>query len=430
MHVGNSAPCWAERLSEGVRFGVLNHKFLLIAVARTSCVCVWLFCSAACWECRRHFQMLFQQWKTQSSVSSWTSAHYLIMLSLEYIWQIEFIKSIFFLISHPCLLPVNVLVHLVRTFRGTKPGWLDFSATDHSSPDLFILLFSCSLSLSPPCTFLHLGLALPICFSHDILPITISKPFVTDLQRASYEFSLFLFSLLFLPQNKSQHYTQYILPATDPAYTSLRVWLCPSIQAGGGDGPILQKTPTLWTLQEYKQIPIFLHLPCSGGQSVDAITQNTWCYTSACFTFEECYIWAAERSRQRKLQPEVHVRQPEPGQSCHRLQAPRALLQSCARPLCCFFTSCEQSQLWSCEKSGLTEGSQLLNCLYPTTCHWVGSSVPTLWQVWFICANLLIAAILGKRALLAFSSPSHYLKGCEKNIWIYVESLEFETQRG
>lgn len=303
---------------------------------------------------------------------------------------------------------MNVLVHLARAFRETKPGWLDFSATDHSSPDLFVLLFSCSLSLSPPCTFLHLGLALPICFSHDILPITISKPFVTDLQRASYEFSLFLFSLLFLPQNNSQHYTQYILPATDPAYTSLRVWLCPSTQAGGGDGPILQKTPTLWTLQEYKQIPIFLHLPCSGGQSVDAITQNTWCYTSARFTVEECYIWAAERSRQKATARGACP----PARAWSELSqitgSPCTSAELCSATVLLFHQlwTITAVELWKIRTDWRKPTAELpLPHHLPLGRQLCAYSVAGLIH---LCLNLLIAAILGKRALLAFSSPSHY----------------------
>lgn len=118
---------------------------------------------------------------------------------------------------------------------------------------------------SPPLHFSTPCLPLPILFSQDILPITISKPFVTGLQRALCTFPfpfpffpLFLLLFLFPPKITStfradMHHQLQILPIHYYACDCAPAYFMP--QAGGGDDPILQETPTLQALWECKQIP-------------------------------------------------------------------------------------------------------------------------------------------------------------------------------
>lgn len=186
-------------------FGVLSHKFFLIATAGKSCLCARLFCSAAHWDYRR--QVLAPRDAGKCYFLGVCSLSHQVLLRVGLEDNIYKIQHFLLFLSSLSLACECISPHCKDFHRHqTRTGW--DSQPKITASDLFIFLFSCSLSPSLPCIFLLLDLPFPIIFPQDVLPINLqdicyctAKGFMHS--PFSFFFSLSYFLLIFSPKQHS-----------------------------------------------------------------------------------------------------------------------------------------------------------------------------------------------------------------------------------
>lgn len=184
-------------------FGVLSYKFFLTAMTGSSCLCAWLFCSTAHWDCRRQVLAAADAGKCCFLRDCSLSHQVLLRVGLDdKIYKIQHLPLFLSSLSLAC----ECISPCCKDFRWHQARTGGVSQPQITSSDLFIS-FSPAACLLPFLVFFYSLIFLFQLFFAKIFYQSISKLFVTVLQRTlcTLPFPFFFSSLLFF---------SYFLPKT------------------------------------------------------------------------------------------------------------------------------------------------------------------------------------------------------------------------
>lgn len=179
-------------------FGVLSHKFFLIAVAGTSCLCA--FCSAAHWDYRRRGLAAGDAGKCCFLGVCSPSHQVLLRVGL----QDKIYKILHFLLFLSSLsLACECISPYCKDFHRHQARIGGVSQPQITSSDLFISFSPAACPLPFPVFFYSLVSPFQLFFSEDVLPINLQAIcYCTAKDLMHSPFSIFF---LFSPQNNIPH---------------------------------------------------------------------------------------------------------------------------------------------------------------------------------------------------------------------------------